>query len=125
MGTLSNQEMGNASGLFNLMRNTGGSIGIAVVTTLLSRGAQVHQAAMVSHLTPYDPAFQQRVQQLSGPAASLQQAYGTIYGIVARQAMVMSFLDNFRLLAGLSLLCIPAVFLFKKVRALRGAVAPH
>jgi DHA2 family multidrug resistance protein len=125
MGTLTNQEMGNASGLFNLMRNTGGSIGIAVVTTLLSRGAQVHQAAMVSHLTPYDPAFQQRVQQLSGPAASLQQAYGTIYGIVARQAMVMSFLDNFRLLAGLSLLCIPAVFLFKKVRARRGAVAAH
>lgn len=125
MGTLANQEMGNASGLFNLMRNTGGSIGIAVVTTLLSRGAQVHQAAMVSHLTPYDPAFQQRVQQLSGPAASLQQAYGTIYGIVARQAMVMSFLDNFRLLAGLSLLCIPAVFLFKKVRARRGAVAAH
>ena len=125
MGMLTNQEMGNASGLFNLMRNTGGSIGIAVVTTLLSRGAQVHQAAMVSHLTPYDPAFQQRVQQLSGPAASLQQAYGTIYGIVARQAMVMSFLDNFRLLAGLSLLCIPAVFLFKKVRARRGAVAPH
>jgi DHA2 family multidrug resistance protein len=125
MGMLTNQEMGNASGLFNLMRNTGGSIGIAVVTTLLSRGAQVHQAAMVSHLTPYDPAFQQRVQQLSGPAASLQQAYGTIYGIVARQAMVMSFLDNFRLLAGLSLLCIPAVFLFKKVRARRGAVAAH
>ena len=125
MGMLTNQEMGNASGLFNLMRNTGGSIGIAVVTTLLSRGAQVHQAAMVSHLTPYDPAFQQRVQQLSGPAASLEQAYGTIYGIVARQAMVMSFLDNFRLLAGLSLLCIPAVFLFKKVRARRGAVAAH
>jgi MFS transporter, DHA2 family, multidrug resistance protein len=125
MGTLTNQQMGNASGLFNLMRNTGGSIGIAVVTTLLSRGAQVHQAAMVSHLTPYDPAFQQRVQQLSGPAASLQQAYGTIYGIVARQAMVMSFLDNFRLLAGLSLLCIPAVFLFNKVRARSGAVAVH
>src|SRR5207253_1398253 len=57
MGTLPNEQMGNASGVFNLMRNTGGSIGIAAVTTMLARGGQIHQAAMVSHLTPYDPMF--------------------------------------------------------------------
>src|SRR5438552_1135508 len=50
MGTLPNEQMGNASGVFNLMRNTGGSIGIAAVTTMLARGGQIHQAAMVSHL---------------------------------------------------------------------------
>ena len=134
MGTLSNEQMGNASGLYNLMRNTGGSIGIAMVTTFLARGAQTHQAAMTSHLTPYDPAFQQRVQQVAGAlmrqgvnaAAATQQAYATIYGILARQAMLMSYIDNFRLLAFLCVLCIPTALLFKRVRARKGAsVAAH
>src|SRR5207302_267500 len=92
LGTLSNEQMGNASGVFNLMRNTGGSLGIAAVTTMLARGVQIHQAAMVSHLTPYDPAFQQRVHDLTGTlssqagSAASQQAYGAIYGTVVRQA---------------------------------------
>jgi DHA2 family multidrug resistance protein len=120
MGTLPNEQMGNASGVFNLMRNIGGSLGIATVTTLLARGAQAHQAAMVSHLTPYDPAFQQRVQALTGTlssqtgSAASQQAYGAIYGTLVRQASVMSYIDIFRLLAFLCLLCIPAALLFKR-----------
>src|SRR5258707_9081103 len=88
LGTLSNEQMGNASGVFNLMRNTAGSVGIATVTTLLARGAQVHQAAMVSHLTPYDPVFQERVKQITGgfaargggSALAQQQAYSGLYG---------------------------------------------
>src|SRR3982075_976662 len=97
MGTLANEQMGNASGGFNLMRNTGGSLGIAAVTTMLSRGAQTHQAAMVSHLTPYDPAFQQRMHDLTGTlssqtgSAASQQAYGSIYGTLVRQASLMSY----------------------------------
>ena len=130
MGTLSNEQMGNASGVYNLMRNTGGSIGIAAMTTMLARGGQAHQAAMVSHLTPYDPAFQQRMQQIQGalahqmnPAAAQQQAYATIYGTAARQAMVMSYIDNFRILAFLCVICIPLVFFFKRVKARKGAGA--
>src|SRR5207248_81945 len=85
LGTLSNEQMGNASGVFNLMRNTGGSVGIATVTTLLARGAQAHQAAMVTHLTPYDPVFQERMRQLGGVARGsstlgTQQAVAGIYG---------------------------------------------
>ncbi|HYX42832.1 MAG TPA: hypothetical protein VE821_14095, partial [Pyrinomonadaceae bacterium] len=135
MGTLPNEQMGNASGVYNLMRNTGGSIGIAAMSTLLSRGAQVHQAAIASHLTQYDPAFQQRMQQLKGAAGTLgsigaggmppPQALASVYGTVLRQAMVLSFLDNFRLLAFLCLLCIPAALLFKRVRAKGGPVAAH
>jgi len=130
MGTLSNEQMGNASGVYNLMRNTGGSIGIAAMTTMLARGGQIHQAAMVSHLTPYDPAFQQRMQQIQGAlahqmnaGAAQQQAYATIYGTAARQAMVMSYIDNFRILAFLCVICIPLVFFFKRVKARKGAGA--
>jgi DHA2 family multidrug resistance protein len=131
MGTLPNSQLGNASGIFNLMRNTGGSIGIALVTTMLSRGAQTHQAAMVSHLTPYDPAFQQRMQQIQGAMGArgggnaVQQAYMAIYGTLVKQSMLMSFIDNFRLLAFLCLLCIPGVLFFKRVRARGGATAVH
>src|ERR1043166_4431051 len=144
MGTLPNEQMGNASGVYNLMRNTGGSIGIAAVTTFLSRGAQTHQAAMSAHLTPYDPAFQQWMGRVGGAVVGglgssggggsgggfiggmpSQQALASAYGIVLRQSMLMSFIDNFRLLAFLSLLCIPAALLFKRVRRKGGPVAAH
>ncbi|HWQ35818.1 MAG TPA: DHA2 family efflux MFS transporter permease subunit [Blastocatellia bacterium] len=129
MGTLTNEQMGNASGLYNLMRNTGGSIGIALVTTLLARGAQIHQAALVTHLTPYDPVFQQRLHEMMGAlgnsATAMQQAYGAIYGLLLRQAMLLSYIDNFRLLAALCVACIPAALLFKRVRAGKGPVAAH
>ena len=131
MGTLANDQIGNASGVFNLMRNTGGSLGIAAVTTMLARGAQTHQAAMVAHLTPYDPAFQERVHQLAGTAtpgvsaAPSVQTYGAIYGTLVKQATLMSYIDNFRLLAFLCVLCIPAVFLFKRVKSKGASVAMH
>lgn len=131
LGTLANDQMGNASGVFNLMRNTGGSLGIAAVTTMLARGAQTHQAAMISHLTPYDPAFQQRLHDIAGTvssqggAAPSQQAYGAIYGTVVRQASVMSYIDNFRLLAFLCVICLPLVFLFKSVKRGKPNVPMH
>jgi DHA2 family multidrug resistance protein len=133
MGTLPNEQVGNASGVYNLMRNTGGSIGIAAMTTMLARGAQTHQAAMATHLTPYDPAFQERLRQISGAlslrgggSGATQQALASIYGIVLRQSMLMSFIDNFRLLAFLSILCVPAALLFKRVRARGGpSIAAH
>jgi len=132
LGTLSNEQMGNASGVFNLMRNTGGSVGIAAVTTLLARGTQTHQAALVSHLTPYDPAFQERIRQLAGgfaarggSAVGTQQAYAGIYGTLVRQAAVLSYIDVFRVLSFLCLLCIPATLLFERVKKKTGAVAMH
>src|ERR1051326_8219846 len=127
LGTLTNEQMGNASGVFNLMRNTGGSVGIATVTTLLARGAQVHQAAMVSHLTPYDPAFQERMRQLGSGAFTLgaQRAFAGIYGTLVRQATVLSYIDIFRLLAFLCVLGIPATLLFERVKKKPGAVAMH
>ena len=132
ISTLPNEQIGNATGVYNLMRNLGGSIGIALVTTFLARGAQMHQAIMVAHLTPYDPIYQERLRQVTNalaahgnPATASQQAYGAIYGTLLKQASLMSYIDNFRFLAFLCLLCIPAALLFKRARARRGAVAVH
>jgi MFS transporter, DHA2 family, multidrug resistance protein len=131
-GTLSNEQIGNATGIYNLMRNVGGSFGIAMVTTMLARGAQAHQAAMVSHLTPYDPVFRERLSEMianlsahGNVVTATQQAYGAMYQTLVRQATLLAYIDNFRLLAFLCLLCMPAGFLFKKVRARVGATPMH
>ncbi len=122
MSQLSQQQIGNASGLYNLMRNLGGSIGIAFVTTMLARGAQVHQSLMVGHLTPYDPAFVKRMNaaqavlgQQTDPVTAKQQAYAAVYSLLDQQAHLWAFVDNFYLFALLALGGIPLVFLFKRV----------
>jgi MFS transporter, DHA2 family, multidrug resistance protein len=133
MGTLPNEQIGNATGVYSLMRNTGGSIGIAAMSTLLSRGAQVHQSVIASHITPYDPQFRQWVEQLRGALGAAPVSGGMIppealasaYGVVVRQSMLMSYMDNFRLLAFLCLICVPAVLLFRRVRAKGASVAMH
>jgi DHA2 family multidrug resistance protein len=132
MATLEQQEIGNASGVYNLMRNTGGSIGIAIMTTLLARKQQVHQAILVSHTTPYDPAFQQTFQQIYhgyltqfDPVTATQMAYQTIYGMVVRQAAVLAYIDDFWLLTALCVLCIPAGFLFAKVKHAKPVEGAH
>jgi DHA2 family multidrug resistance protein len=126
-GTLSREQMGNAAGIYSLMRNLGGGLGISAVTTLLARGAQQHQAAMVSHLTPYDAAFQQRMQQLQGvfgtSAEGARKAYAAVYGVLLRQANLLAFVDNFRLLTFVCLACIPLVFLLRRVRGGGGGSA--
>jgi DHA2 family multidrug resistance protein len=124
MGKLSNDQIGNATGIFNLMRNLGGSIGISLVTTLLDRGAQAHQALMRSHMTPYDPVFQQRLQSLGEELGSDQKAYGVLYNTLLRQASLWSYIDNFRLFALICVISALLVVLFKKVRS-RGGVAVH
>jgi len=123
MGTLQKQQMGNATGVYNLMRNIGGSFGIAVVTTFLARGAQLHQNILVGNLTAGNPILRQDLATLShtvtagaGPVGAVSQAYALVYSEVIRQATLLSYADNFRLMAGLALLCAPMALLFKRAR---------
>jgi DHA2 family multidrug resistance protein len=131
MGTLPRHEMGNAAGLFNLMRNIGGSFGIAITTTLLARFSQIHQNVLVSHLTPYDPAYQlyfQKIQGLltqAGAVANPMLSYAAIYRELGRQAALWSFVENFRWLGLLCLICAPSVFLFRKPKIQGEALAVH
>jgi DHA2 family multidrug resistance protein len=122
VSTLSNESMGTATGLYNLMRGMGGSIGIAVITTLQSRNAQFHQAVMVSHLTPYAPAFQAAYYRLThlfrfaGQGAFARaKAYRALYATLAAQSSVCAFLDIWRMLGYLALASIPVALLFKRV----------
>ena len=112
-----NEQMGNASGVNNLARSIGGSMGISLTTALVVRGTQTHSALLVGHLSPYRPEFQQYLQsatemlsQYSDPATAQPQAYGMLYGAMQQQANLFAYVDTFRLLAFLCLLCVPVVF---------------
>ena len=131
MGLLRKQEMGNASGIYNLMRNIGGSVGIAVLTANLSRGSQVHQTYLAGHLTPSSPASQSAAQGLSGylstygatdPASAGYRALGALYQQLQQQAAMLTYADNFRLLAILSLICIPMVLFLIPARRVEGSI---
>ena len=115
MGTLRKREMGNATGIYNLMRNIGGSVGIAVVTTLLARGAQTHQSILVGHLSAGNPAFQREFGAFE-QGVTTRQAYGLVYSELIRQSTLLAYMDNFRLLAGLALATLPLILFFQRVR---------
>lgn len=132
MSTLPQEQIGNASGIYNLMRNTGGSIGIAIMTTMLARNSQFHQAVLSAHTTQYDPAFQGTFERLRDMFAATmdavsasQQAYASIYEAMVRQAAVLAYIDDFWLLTILCGLCIPAGFLFKRVRNAKAVEGAH
>jgi DHA2 family multidrug resistance protein len=133
MSQLGQQQIGNASGLYNLMRNLGGSMGIAFVTTMLARGAQAHQSLMVGHLAPDNPAFVQRLAdakkmlgQHADPVTATRQAYNAVYSLLDQQAHLWAFVDNFYLFGLLALAGIPLIFLFKRVSyAKKPAPAAH
>ncbi|MGH7952285.1 MAG: MFS transporter, partial [Limisphaerales bacterium] len=123
MSQLGQQQIGNASGLYNLMRNLGGSIGIAFVTTMVARDMQKHQALMVGHLTATNPVFVHRLAATQHALATqtdsvtaLQRAYASIYDTLGAQAHLWGFVDNFRLFGLLCVCCLPLIFLFKPVK---------
>jgi len=125
MSRLRKQEIGNAAGIYNLVRNIGGSIGIASVTTLLVRKAQVHQNYLAANVTAADAAgsLMRGIEGrlfLSGSNAydAHQKALGAVYGMLQQQASLMAYVDNFHLLCYLSFLCIPVVFVFRGVKKL-------
>jgi DHA2 family multidrug resistance protein len=124
MSQLAQQQLGNATGLYNLMRNLGGSIGIAFVTTMLARGAQVHQALMVGHLAPDNPAFRQQFDSAKhllahhgDSATASRQAYNAVYSLLDQQAHLLAFVDNFFIFGAMAVITMPLIFLFKRVTA--------
>ncbi|HTX76493.1 MAG TPA: DHA2 family efflux MFS transporter permease subunit [Terracidiphilus sp.] len=124
MGRLARQEIGNAAGIYNLVRNIGGSIGIATATALLVRRGQVHQNYLSASLNPTDPTLNGAVAGLQAhlhiagadPVTSHMMALGAVYQNLQAQASLMAYVDAFRLLGYLSLICVPIILLFQRVR---------
>jgi len=131
-GTLPNEQMGNASGLFNLMRNVGGSIGISVAQTLLTRREAVHQNLIINSVPITGQQFQNSVQGMTGflrnpygPANAQDPAHATLYRELLRQASNWAFVDVFRWLALLCFGCVVAVWMLKKVKPGKAPAGVH
>jgi MFS transporter, DHA2 family, multidrug resistance protein len=132
MDPIRREVMGNATSIFNLMRNLGGSVGIAAVTTLVARHEQTNLNNLASNVTSSRvralglmQAFRSWfIYRGADPAASTERAYGALFGLVQRQAAMLSFNQVFWLLGVLFLLMIPLVFLMRRPTR-RGQVAVH
>ena len=124
MSGIKKEDMGNASAIYNLLRNLGGSFGVAFVTTIIARRAQFHQARLVDHLTPFDRTYQLAVDRSAqvlqqkglAPALADQGALASLYGRLMKQASMLSFNDAFFLLSVFMVFILPLVFFMKKGR---------
>ncbi|HEX6545768.1 MAG TPA: DHA2 family efflux MFS transporter permease subunit [Bryobacteraceae bacterium] len=131
LGDLPAESVGNGSGLFNLLRNVGGSIGISIVNTVLVRHEQLHRTELSQHLAPMLPTvqqalnnFQQTLSSSVGPTNVQVPAYGMLQQAVAQQSALWSYVDDFRYMALACFCCVPVVWLLKRV-VRRSAIAAH
>jgi DHA2 family multidrug resistance protein len=121
VGTLSNQQIGNAIGIQNLIRNIGGSVGLSLVSTFQERFSQAHQFHMVKFLSPLNPQYQQRLAALQSvfvqrfnPADSLAHARGMLYQTLLQQSSYWAFMDLFFLVGCLCVLSVLGIVLYAK-----------
>ncbi|MBQ5965385.1 DHA2 family efflux MFS transporter permease subunit [Massilia sp. ZL223] len=133
MSGLPPRDMPSASSLFNMTRNLGGSIGIALLATSLTNREHFHSARLGEAVSNYAPATQQRLEQLTqgfiangmDPATAASQALAVIDRIVRRESYVMAYNDGF-LIIGLVLIgCIAAIWMADKVKSPGGASGAH
>jgi DHA2 family multidrug resistance protein len=129
-----NERMGNATSIFNLMRNIGASIGIAMVETVQYRSQQTQINNLGQHVTPENITAQQMINNLkavfmsqgSSAAVATQQAYESVWGIVQRQAAMLAYNQTFLFLAIIFVCMIPLLFLLRKPKAAKpGATMMH
>ena len=119
LGSLPKQDISSGSGFYNLTRQLGGSVGIAILTTLLAQREVFHKAVLSAKLTPYDLETSQRLNALtsafqshgSDAATAHQQALTSLENLVNTQAAILSYADIFRFV-GIVFLCSLPLLLF-------------
>ena len=122
LGALPRDQVASGAGFFNLTRQMGGSIGIALITTMLAKREAIHRAVLAEKITPYDPATHDRLRayetlfqtQGSEPHHAHQQALTLLDQIINAQAAILSFADIFRYVAIAFIISLPLVILLGK-----------
>jgi DHA2 family multidrug resistance protein len=133
MDSIPRERMGNATSLFNLMRNIGGSIGIAITGTMVARSQQATTAVLGSNVNIYDPISQSIFSQMQNAfmaagadaVTATNRAYAALFGMVQRQASIVSFVDLFQILGFVFFAMVPLVLLMKRPRRGGAPVAAH
>jgi len=125
LSSLKGQQIGQGAAFTGMMRQLGGSFGIALITTFMAHQNVVHRSALLSHVSADNPAVQQRIQGMQhnyiskGMSAdvALKSAYQTIDYMVMKQAAVLSYMDVFLYIGLMFLVCIPFVLMVKTKKA--------
>jgi len=133
MDPIPRERMGYATSLFNLMRNIGGSVGIAMTGTMLARNSQTTTSTLGAHVTPYDAASQQLFAQMRAAmmaagadvVTATNRAYAMLFGMVQRQATMVAFVGIFQLLGIMFLVLIPLVLLMRRPQGSSAPVGAH
>ena len=115
MSRIRPEKMGNATSIFNLMRNIGGSIGIAIMTTFLARRSQVHQNHLVANVTAGSGETYRLWQGIKAnfiahgidAVTASRKAYAAIYGLVQQHAAMLAFVEAFWLMGMVFLAMLP------------------
>lgn len=121
LSTLQGQEIGQGAAFTGMMRQLGGSFGIAVITTFIANETVQHRSFLADHITNDSFVVQQRIEGLKSmfmikgmtPDVALQAAYQAIEGSIMKQATVLSYMDVFLYLGVMFLFCIPFVLFVK------------
>ena len=132
MRNISKEEMGNATSIFNLMRNIGGSVGIAASATMLERNRQAFINVLGSHVTPYDSTSQQILGSLQSALSTAGidtvtangSAHAMLFGLVQRHANMLSFVKLMHLFGVLFILLLPLIWLTRSSRIKHPTVKP-
>jgi DHA2 family multidrug resistance protein len=127
------EKYNQVSGIMNLSRNMGGDIGIAFVTTLIVRRAQLHQMNLSGRVTAYDPAYTSTASRIalalqhagSTSANAAHQATAVLYRQLQQQATQLGYLDALRALAIASAIMVPVVWLAHRPQMGGAAPAGH
>ncbi|SFU62760.1 MFS transporter, DHA2 family, multidrug resistance protein [Pustulibacterium marinum] len=122
LSTLQGKDIGDGAAFTGMMRQLGGSFGIAIITTFITRITVQHRVDLIPNITAVDFKVQQRIQGLKqmwmskgfAPNEALDKAYALLNGSVTKQATVLAYMDVFLYLGILFLLCVPFVMLIKK-----------
>ncbi|CDS94375.1 MULTISPECIES: DHA2 family efflux MFS transporter permease subunit [Sphingobacterium] len=122
LSTLSGKSIGEGAAFTGMMRQLGGSFGIALITTFISRFTQSHRVNLIAHLDPTNFEVQQRINQLQAsfvakgftPNEALAKAYQLLEGSVMKQATVLSYMDVFLYIGLLFIVCVPFVLMIKQ-----------
>lgn len=133
LSSLQGKDIHQGTGLTNMMRQLGGSLGVAVIATFIEHRSWAHRQDLLRYITPYDFPLRQRMSMIihglmahgSTFAEAQHQAFAAIEGTVSRQAFLLTYMDAFRAIGVFFLCCMPLLLLFKRTRGPVPVTAAH
>jgi DHA2 family multidrug resistance protein len=133
LSNLRGKDIPQGAGLTNMMRQLGGSFGVAIIATYIQQRVWSHRGALLGHLSIYDPAVRERLQAIShgleasgsAPWTAQQQAYGALEGTLTRQSFLLTYMDAFIVCGVFFLAVIPLLVLFKRGKKSAAPVPLH